>query len=362
MLGRTLIERARAAWMIGDTHAAEIDLRQAISELSARGQLYDLARAQFLFAALRHAQQHTDAESAWRDAATLLIRGGYAYILDQDRSLAYPLIASHLNSANPVIAKVSAQCVEQLQRVPPPPLRIVTLGAFAIWQGTRQVDKRALRKRRAGELFALLLLAPSHSLSFDQIVDALWGDKELTAAQAQFHHATSALRRALEPELPDKFPSRYLLVDEGQTALCLPPGSTIDFQIFEEHCDREEWDAALTTYRDDLLPDYLYADWVITSRERFKRLYLRALLITAHRQMQAGHARETIDLCHRILEIDPWQEDAALLGMQAHLAFNDRTSALRLYRALEKVLCDELGVTPQTELQALYRELVNSKQ
>ncbi len=359
MLGRTLIERARAAWCArrGNANDAESDLRLAIQELSARGQSYDLARAHFLLAALLHTQNHAEAKSAWLEAAKHIVAGGYAYILDQDRALAYPLIAAHLNSANPTIAQICAQCIEHLQRVPPPPLRIVTLGAFEVWQGTRQVEARALRKRRAGELLVLLLLAPSHTLAFEQIADALWCDKTLAAAQALFHQATSALRHALEPELPDKFPSRYVLVEEKQMTLHLPPGSTVDFRIFEEHCRAEAWDAALALYRGDLLPDYLYADWSAVPRERLKRLYLRALLITAHRQMKAGFARETLDLCHRILEIDPWQEDAVLLGMRACLVFNDRAGALRLYRALERTLREELNTVPQAELRALYQSL-----
>jgi DNA-binding SARP family transcriptional activator len=308
-----------------------------------------------------HAQNRAEAKSAWRDAATQILRGGYAYILDQDRALAYPLIVAYLSDADPAIAQISQQCVAHLQRVPPPALRIVMLGAFEVWQGARRVDKRVLRKRRAGELLALLLLSPSYSLSFDQIADALWSAKDPAALQTQFHHATSALRRALEPELPDKFPSRYLLVEEGQVTLSMPPGSTIDFQTFEKHCRTEEWDAALAAYRGDLLPDYLYADWAIAPREHLKRLYLRALLVTAHRQMKAGHARETFDACHRILEIEPWQEDAVLLGMHACLAFNDRAGALRLYRDLERTLREELNATPQAALRELYQAVIRGQ-
>lgn len=359
--GRTLLERGRAAWLNGDETSAENDLRAAIHELSARGQLYDLARAHLVLAAFLHAQNRADAESAWLDAARQITHGGYAVILDQDRALAYPLIAAHLNSANPGVAPISQQCIEHLQRVPPPPLRIVMFGTFEVRQGARQVDRRMLRKRRAGELLALLLLAPSHALTFDQIADALWADKDPAAAQMLFHHATSALRRALEPELPDKFPSRYLLVEEGQVTLDLPPDSTIDCETFAAHCQREDWDAALAAYRGDLLPDHLYADWSIAPRERLKRFYLRALLVTAHRQMKAGRAREALDACHRILDIDPWQEDAVLLGMRACLAFNDRAGALRLYRALEKALREELGTTPLKELQALYQSLLKTK-
>lgn len=54
---------------------------------------------------------------------------------------------------------------------------------------------------------------------------------------------------------------------------------------------------------------------------------------------------------------EPWQEQAVLLGMQACVQLGKKADALRLYRALEKVLSSELDVEPQLELQALYHTL-----
>jgi DNA-binding SARP family transcriptional activator len=101
------------------------------------------------------------------------------------------------------------------------------------------------------------------------------------ASRTSFHQATSALRRALEPDLPDKFPSRYLKVDEGQAKLCLPPGSRIDYQDFETRCKQGEWQAALSFYAGDLLPEFRYADWAIAQRQRLMQDYQRALLAWA---------------------------------------------------------------------------------
>lgn len=356
--GLALIERGRAAWEMGEVVSAETDWRAAIQVLEPLGAAFDLARARLFLAALLYAHKRRDALFLWREAARGILTGGYVFLLEQERELAFPLLATYLNHTDSTIANLSAALLAHLQRVPPPPLHIVTLGKFEVWQGKRQVSPRALGKRRAREVLALLLLAPAYTLSFDQMVDALWRDKPPAAAQALFHQATSALRRALEPELPNKFPSRYVQVEEGQITLRLPPNSTVDFKEFEAHCRAEEWDAALALYHGDLFPDDRYAEWAVAPREHLKRLYLRALLITAHRQMKAGHAREALDMCHRVLEIDPWQEDAVLLGMRACLAFNDRAGAIRLYRELERTLREELNTTPQAALRELYESLM----
>jgi len=189
----------------------------------------------------------------------------------------------------------------------------------------------------------------------------LWPDKSIAQAQPLFHRATSQLRRVLEPDLPDKFPSRYLEVDEGRVRLHIPPGSCIDFAEFEQQVCNEHWLAALALYGGELFPADRYADWTAASRERLMQLYLRVLLIQAQIDYTANDFAATLDRCRRALTIEPWHEAAALLAMRAHLAQNDRPNALRIYRTLERTLHDELGLAPMLELQALYERVTSNE-
>ncbi len=357
--GKALIERGCATLLLpagGDT-AAETDLLTAIEILGGLGAAFDLARARFLLAALLHHQGRLEAAAAWIEAARAIVEGGYAFLLEQERALAFPLLAAYKASPDPVLARSCALLLEHLGRVPPPALRILTLGRWEVWQGAHRVPKRALHQRRAGELLALLLLAPGCCLSFDQVAEALFPEREPAAAQVLFHHATSALRRALEPDLPDKFPSRYLEVEEGQVTLLLPPGSWFDLEVFEAHCRRAEWEEALALWGGDLLPDYRYADWALAARERFTCLYQRALLAAGEDRLAQGHFEAALDASRRLLAVEPWHEQAVLLGMRACIALHDLSGARRLYLKLEKTLHEELDTTPQPELQALYRSL-----
>jgi DNA-binding SARP family transcriptional activator len=355
--GKSLIERGRAAWLCGDAASAEADLRTAIEIMTPLRTDLDLARAFFLLAALFHQQERIEAESVWLEAASRIISGGYAFLLEQERSLAFPLMAAYLDSDDADIVAVSETLLSHLERVPPFPLRIITLGRFEAWQKARLVDKRALNQRRAGELFRLLLVSPEHSLSRDQIIEALCPEKPCGSAQAIFHQATSALRRALEPDLPDKFPSRYLEVEEGQVTLRLPPGSSVDFAAFEQDVRDGKWEEALALYHGELYPSDRYTGWAAAPRERLAQLHIRALLAAAQERLKARRAEDALDACRHILAIEPWQETAVLVGMQACLALNDRASALRLYRDLEHALRDDLDVAPQPELQKLYQSI-----
>ena len=353
--GRALIERGRAAWLCGDWVAAEADLRTASSILGELGAAFDLARARFLLAALLHERGRDEADAAWSEAARSIVGGGYAFLLEQERRLAFPLVAAYVNHPDEALADACATLLEHFQRVPAAPLRVITLGRFEIWQGSRRVEQRSLRRRRAGELFALLVLSPRHSLTFEQVADALWPEKPLAATVTAFHHATSALRRALEPDLPDKFASRYLEVEEGQVVLCLPPGSRVDVEAFEAHCTHGEWEEALALYGGDLLPDYPYADWSITPRQRLNVLFQRGLLALAEDLLAEGRFPEALDACRQLLALEPWHEQAVLVGMRAGVGMGNVAAARRLYRNLETSLREDLNTTPREDLQTLFR-------
>jgi DNA-binding SARP family transcriptional activator len=357
--GKSLVERGHAAWLCGDVASAEADLRAAIEIMTPLRTNLDLARAFFLLAALLHGQRCPEAQSAWLEAASRLASGGYAFLLDRERTLALPLIAACLN--DPETERASAALLAHLQHVPPAPLRILTLGRFEVWQGAQQIEKHALSQRRADELLGLLLVSPGHSLSRDQIVEALWPEQEPATAQIRFHHATSSLRRALEPDLPDKFPSRYLDTEMGQVTLRLPPGSSLDLETLEQAIRQKQWQDAIALYYGDLFPNALYADWAVAPRETCAQWYLRALLETARDQQATNRPQEALDTCRRILAREPWQEQAVLIGMQACLALNDRAGALRLYQKLISVLESDLGAEPQEELQALYHALTQPR-
>ncbi|MBN1180201.1 MAG: tetratricopeptide repeat protein [Anaerolineae bacterium] len=357
--GQALIERGRAAWALGDGATAEADLRAAIDVMAPLPANFDIARAALFLAALLHSQRRPEARQAWQEAARRVINGGYAFLLEQERALAFPLVAAHLGDPDPETAALSAALLTHLERVPPPPLHVVALGRFEVWQGARLVPEAAWRQRRAGELFRLLLTSTRRRLSRDQVIEALWPDKPPGAANTPFHQATSALRQALEPDLPDKFPSRYLEVEGGQVALHLPPGSTIDLDTFEHHARQSEWAAAAALYGGALFPDDRYADWAAEPRERLAQLFVEVALALARQALEGGHPREALASARRVLGVDPWQENAVLVGMRACLALEDRVGALRLYRDLEQALRQDLGVAPQVELQELYQSLVS---
>jgi DNA-binding SARP family transcriptional activator len=356
--GLALIERGRSAWALGDLSAAGADLRAAIELLQRLDLQYDLARASLLLAALLSTEKQPEAADYWQRAARLIQKQGYDFLLDEERSLVLPWVASGLDSSDLDQRKTSQELFDRLQRTPPAPLQIDSFGQFSVRVGSHLVSTGALRQRRSGEVLAYLAASPGQTLTAHQIADALCPDKGPNAAVVFYHHAVSALRRMLEPDLPDRrFPSRYLDVSEERVTLILPPGSRIDFLAFQKHAQQRQWEQALALYHGEFLPMLRYAEWTVDLRQHLADQFEQALLGRAAECLAAGDAAACLELARKALRQNSWQEQAVELGMRAAIATGDRVTALKMYHRLEKDLERELGIEPQRELQQLYQAM-----
>jgi DNA-binding SARP family transcriptional activator len=353
-----LIERARTAIELGNPLKAEKDLYAALEIAAPLRSNFDLACASLYLAALLSALEKPEANSLWQQVVRLILDNGYAFLLEQERSLIFPWIAETLDSPDPILYKTSAALFDLLTRVPPVPLQVKTFGQFALRMGANPVSKENLRQRRAGELLALLLSCPGYTLSAGQVMEAMCPEKKSIAAVDFYHHAISALRRLLEPDLPDRrFPCRYLEVSEERVTLIVPPGSKIDFLEFQQCMQNKDWEKAVRIYQGEYLPMFRYLDWTIALRQHYADQFEQALLALASEQLSAGDASRCLSLAQRTLLHNPWQEQAVQLSMYAALEMNDRMTAIKLYQRLEKTLDKELGIAPQKELQQLYNEI-----
>ncbi len=352
--GMALLARARASWAGADLAAAEADLHRAIEMMTPLHFEYHLAMAWLLLAGLLH-KAGQDERTAWQEAMTRIRRDRYHSLLEQERVIVLPLIVRHLRNKDGAMKQEAQDLLQRLAATPPRPLRIHTLGRFEVWQGPRRIDNRAWSRRKAGALFRMLLISPRRTRTQEQIVDALWPDRPMRTAQPLLHQATSALRRALEPDLPRSFPSRYLNVESNCVTLRLPPGSWVEHEAFTEAVRQGAYEKALKLHGGRLFPQDPYADWAVWERERLAQRYLQALLGAAENALADNRPDDALLLTRKALKQEPWQEQATRLGMEACLSMGDRAGALRLYRALANRLQEDLGIEPGAALRSYYR-------
>lgn len=338
----------------------------AIKQFRHCGSLLDAIRAEFLLTALYQNQKKDKADRLFLDATDQIIKIGYTAILYRDRKLIYPLIARYLKRKEGEYQEKANALLSLVVRSPSIPLRILGLGQFQVWQGQHLLPDHTWSKRKSGVLFRFLLIQPNRTASREMIMDALWPDLDPKTAADTLYQSTSTLRRGLEPDLPDKFPSRYLSFEGEKVILKLPLGSYTDFNHFEmdipaaiKNRKMEELQQLIALHEGELFPMDRYVEWVGERRNRLEALYLQGLNQLGALYLISQDYYQGLEASQKMLKIDPWNEDAVLMGMQAYLGLNNAPRALILYEEFRKSLEKELGIKPRPDIRELADEIVS---
>jgi DNA-binding SARP family transcriptional activator len=86
--------------------------------------------------------------------------------------------------------------------------------------------------------------------------------------------------------------------------------------------------------------------------------YEKAALEAASFDLKQGNLKSCLDICRKLLEIEPGQESAWQLCMRAYAERGDRSNIIRVYQQCSKNLYHDLGLTPSRETEDLYNNLI----
>ncbi|GBD08575.1 Serine/threonine-protein kinase PknK [Candidatus Thermoflexus japonica] len=249
---------------------------------------------------------------------------------------------------------------------PHPPLYIQTLGPFRVWRGLYEIPAEAWGRTRARRLFQFLIVHRRRPVHREEILEALWPDRDPASAALELRVTLHALHRALEPTRRPGQPPFYV-IREGEFLRLNPHAILhIDADLFVSLLaraqEREPFapDEALSGQRQALalmqgefLEECRYEDWVIPEREYLSALYLSAAEQVAKALAARNAWEEVIPIAQRILERDPYHEAACGLLVQGYWALGQRALAVRTYERFRQRMRKELGVEPTFSLAAL---------
>jgi len=286
--------------------------------------------------------------------------------------------------AAPDVRQAVAWAQRRILKTPPAPLHVETLGGFRLVQGVAERRGRVITdwpRSSARYLFLLLLIAHPQEVPADAVSEALWPGASPDRASSSLRRAVSDLRRTLEPELPPRAGSRYLVTRPETYALRLPAGSFVADVAFEEALSQalsiaadgaevgetpsrirsreraiEALEAAIEQYKGDYLPDVPFEAWAVSRREYLRRRLLRGLHRVASLYLEAKRYDDAVTSAHLALSHEPWDEEAALILMRAHIAQGNIPAVLRVYEDIRERLEADLGINPGDDLTALYQK------
>jgi DNA-binding SARP family transcriptional activator len=251
-------------------------------------------------------------------------------------------------------------------------IQIYTLGTLQVVRDSTAVTESDWHTRQARQLLKILLTERPRPVSTDVLIEILWPHSTLSAAATTLRSAINALRNVLEPDRPNRAPSKYIVTQAPGYAFHLTQDIWLDVEEFERRLTQAHsvgdaalrlyfLEGAIALYQDDYLISDPYADWLQTERERLRERFFNALLQAADLYADAGHYADAIANCRRLLASDEVRENAYQALMRYQAESGDSAGALLTYERCRTLLSDELGADPSPMTQQLHQRILNGE-
>ncbi|MBE2201877.1 MAG: tetratricopeptide repeat protein [Anaerolinea sp.] len=231
------------------------------------------------------------------------------------------------------------------------PLHVSLLGGFSLLLADSSIT---LNSRKAEALVAYLAFG-QRPFARDELAQFFWPESDPAQATANLRKLLSELRRPLAP---------YLLIDRQSVALTLYNLDTTTFNQLAAAVDREDGLAtAVALYQGDFLAGlYLrdslpFDEWATLERERHQQTMLTALRRLTTHHLHQGQYEQALRCVARWLALDPLAEAAHRLAMRLHARRGRRNAALAQFSQCQRILEEELGVSPTAETVRLYYKI-----
>lgn len=229
----------------------------------------------------------------------------------------------------------------------PARLEVRLLGAVEVVLDGRRLD--AFSSLRMLRFLALIVLRRDlqhrSRLAFE-----LWPDSTGSQARTNLRKLLHELRHCL----PDV--GEFVEID-NEIVRWIPAGpSEVDVLRFRDAVAAGDLELAARLYSGDLLPA-CYDDWVLAERAELRAEAAGVLARLTEDAVGRDDHEATIRLAQGIVDLEPTDEAAVRIQMEAHLARGDRGAALRSYHRYAEVLERDLGLEPGEAIAAMYRKL-----
>ncbi|HEX7127360.1 MAG TPA: AAA family ATPase [Thermodesulfobacteriota bacterium] len=230
---------------------------------------------------------------------------------------------------------------------PPARLEVRLLGGVEIiLDGRRLRAFDALRLHRFLALIALRRdLQHRSRLAFE-----LWPDSDEHQARTNLRKLLHDFRHAL----PDA--GEFVEIDDD-IVRWIPTGpADVDVLRFRDALAAGDVDRAARLYSGDFLPA-CYDAWVLDARTKLRAEAYGAFTRLAREAAGRGDHEAAIRYAQRTIDLEPADEAAVRVQMEAHLALGNRAAALRAYHRFAEVLERELAAAPGEAIVAVYERL-----
>src|SRR5829696_1893159 len=237
-------------------------------------------------------------------------------------------------------------------------MQIRVLGSVDVeLEGSRV--KLAGPKQRA--VLSMLALNANTTVSFERLVDGLWGEEPPSSAPKMVQQYVSQLRRLLVAD------GRQIITRDGGYELRVDP-SAVDALRFERLVEQAAHEAdgrrselaheALAIWQDPPLAGMREEPFAASEARRLEELHLAALELAIEGDLDAGRHAELVGRLAALVDEHPLRERLRALLMLAFYRSGRQAEALDAFRDARWTLVETLGIEPGPELRRLQEAIL----
>ncbi|MDN3638813.1 BTAD domain-containing putative transcriptional regulator [Simiduia curdlanivorans] len=252
---------------------------------------------------------------------------------------------------------------------------IVTLNLAASSTHQLCIGASALPNLPTARSFLLLLYFTQHkgqALGRDVAAEALWPDVKIDTARTRLRSELWRLKQWFDLHCFNLSP--FLACDRKHLIVAANFPVQSDTEALHHIADtlyRNALEVNLKDIRQDIyrlldrfehgvLSSY-FNEWAETEKFHVQNSLRQCREFLFHQLCQKGEWREAIIHGQALIEKEPLDEYLHAELMRCYIALECRGLAVRQYSECQKVLREELGITPSTSIERLYRSLLSHK-
>lgn len=264
-----------------------------------------------------------------------------------------------------------------LNREPPSEPSTDTLRGFALGPFRVLLNDELLFDEDTGDgrlrlLLKYLLTQWDSPVQRSDVVYLLWPDLDEIAAEQQLSDLLLGARKLFRSEAPGH---AYIVEDGNSLRLNTDARLWFDAHEFEVQVrtaqDAQEagdtdialglFLSALALYKEDYLRENLYEDWPSDRREKLRELWISSMFRVSAICADRCEYADSVRLMKKVLEIDPYRENAYQALMLYLTRAGRRGEAIQLYRYAERLFAQHLAAQPAPSTRMLYEKILRGE-
>ena len=248
-------------------------------------------------------------------------------------------------------------------------LRVGVLGPVTAWYGQ---DELHVGQPRQQAVLGILAMRANRVISRAELVDAVWGHDPPASAEGGIYTYVAGLRRIIEPGRSLRGPGRVLVSSGAGYVLHLVPGQP-DAVAFEQQLARarqlrrsgdlagtvKALEGALGLWRGVAFAG-VPGPFAETERARLAELRSTAAEERADVLLALGRHSEVVPDLTAMVADHPLRERMRGLLMIALYRTGRQAEALRVFADGRRMLADELGIDPGSDLSRIHQQVLAS--